>query len=64
VRAKVLLDEDHAGRARLRRDAERSLRRRHVGEWHDRGRHGEDERQVQGDGQQRLSRRRQGEGEQ
>ncbi len=71
VRPKVLLDEDHAGRARLRRDAERSRQarsgwwcRRRVDVRRDRRRHGDDVRQVQGDGRTGVSRCGEGEGEQ
>ncbi len=63
VRAEVLLDEDHAGRAGLRGDAERSGGCGDVGERHHRGWHGVDEREVQGDGQQRVSGCGEGEGE-
>ena len=64
VRTKVLLDEDHAGRARLCRDVERSHRRGHVDVRCDRGRHGADEQEVPRDGRTGVSRRGQGEGEQ
>ena len=66
VRPEILLDEDHAGRARLRGDAERSDSARcgHVDVGHHRGRHGADERQVQGDGRAGVSRCGEGEGEQ
>ena len=63
VRPKVLLDEDHAGRAGLCGDAERSDERGDVGVGHHRGRHGDDERQVQGDGRAGVSGCGEGEGE-
>ncbi len=64
VRAEILLDEDHAGRARLRRKAQRqregrALPRRRA------KRHGPDEREVQGARQSGLcGRNNGGEGEQ
>ena len=64
VRPEILLDEDHAGRAGLRGDAERSGECGDVGVGHHRGWHGGDEPEVQGDGQQRVSGCGEGEGEQ
>ena len=64
VRPKVLLDEDHPGRAGLRGDAERSGGGGDEHQRHHRGRHGADERQVQGDGRTGVSGCGEGEGEQ
>ena len=71
VRPEILLDEDHAGRAGLRGDAERSRQarggrrqRRHVDVRRDRGRHGAMSAEVQGDGRTGLSGCGEGEGEQ
>ena len=50
VRPKILLDEDHPGRAGLCGDAERSGERGDVGERDHRGWHGGDVAEVQGDG--------------
>ena len=63
MRPKVLLDEDHAGRAGLRGDAERSNGSWDVDVGCDRGRHGADERQVQGNGRAGVSGCGEGEGE-
>ena len=52
VRAEILLDEDHAGRARLRGEARTSKQ----------SRHGRDEREVPRDGRRGLCRRGEGEG--
>ena len=70
VRPEILLDENHAGRARLRGSIERGSCRDSRGNdadrprrgSHARGRHGRDERQVQGNGRRALSRCREGEG--
>ena len=57
MRPEILLDEDHAGRAGLRGDAERSNRCRAIGVRRDRRQHGaEDELKVQGDGRTSVSR--------
>ncbi|MGY4497334.1 phosphomethylpyrimidine synthase [Bradyrhizobium sp. GM24.11] len=61
---KILLDEDHPGRAGLRGDAERSELGGDVDERDGRGWHGQDEREVQGDGLKRVSGCGEGEGEQ
>src|SRR5262249_40297638 len=53
VRAEILLDEDHPGRARLRRDPERSA-----------GGYGGDVGKIPADGKRGLRRGGQGEGEQ
>jgi hypothetical protein len=64
VRTEILLDEDHAGRARLRGDLERPGGRWTEHQRHHRGRDGADERQVQGDGRGGVSGCGEGEGEQ
>ena len=64
VRAEILLDEDHAGCARLCGHAERSQLHGHDAEGPDRGRHGADVAEIPRHGRAGLYRRRQGEGEQ
>ncbi len=76
VRAEILLDENHAGRARLRGDAGRQREggigarrqgdagRRHDDVWRDRRRHGGDVGEVQVDGRAGVSGCGEGEGEQ
>ena len=63
VRPEILLDEDHAGRAGLCGDAERSGGGGDEHERHHRGRHGADDREVQGDGRTGVSGCGEGEGE-
>jgi hypothetical protein len=64
VRPKILLDEDHAGRAGLCGNAERSGERGAQYRRHHRRWDGADVGKIQGDGQQRVSRCGEGEGEQ
>jgi hypothetical protein len=55
VRPKILPDEDHAGRAELRGDVERSGECGDVGVGHHRRWDGGDVAEVQGDGVERVS---------